>query len=294
MVALSDPMGPPDATPDLIRRLVQEAARTGRLPCLYKTGARTAVQARRMGWQTHPVAVEAWLTPATFDLATPARAGLRRKLRRAEKHGLRIERGGVGHATVLPMVQMTQIADRWAQARGGERGFSMGRFAPDYVAGQQVWLAYVGDRLCAFATFNATHMEWTLDLMRQDDDAPDGIMHALIAAALRAARDEAVPRLSLAALPPDRAAADGPLARLLIRADAASGVQGLRQFKAAFDPQREILYIAAPTRTALAVAAIDIARAIRFPTPLPGTPRAEPATEHAISRRRATQASSSS
>ncbi len=174
MVALSDPMGPPDATPDLIRRLMQEAARSGRLPCLYKCGARAAVQARRMGWQTHPVAVEAWLTPATFDPATPARAGLRRKLRRAEKAGLRIERGSLAGATALPLAQMADIAARWAQARGGERGFSMGRFAPDYVSGQQVWLAYTGDRLCAFATFNANDREWTLDLMRQQADAPDG------------------------------------------------------------------------------------------------------------------------
>lgn len=270
LVAISDPFGEQQAAPDLIRRLAEEALRVGRIPCLYKTGARVAARARRAGWIALPVAREAWLAPARFDLSAPERAGLRRKLRKAEKAGVSVIRAGAG----LPLAEMATLAAEWATARGGERGFSMGRFAPDYVTGQGVWLARAGGRLVAFATFHEGAREWTLDLMRQGAGAPDGTMHALVAAALASARREGIARLSLAALPPNRASARGPLARLVRRIEAASGLNGLGQFKSSFAPEWEMLYLAAPSRTALAIAALDIARAIARPGSLPG-PRAK-------------------
>lgn len=269
LVAISDPFGARDAAPDLIRRLEAEAARAGRIPCLYKTGARIAARARRAGWQAAPVAREAWLAPALFDVAAPGCAGLRRKLRKAEKAGLAVARTGRGTGQDIPLAEMQALTREWAGARGGERGFSMGRFAPAYVAGQAIWTARHAGRLVGFVTFHQGTREWTLDLMRQSADAPDGTIHALVAAALDAARRAGLPRLSLAALPPDRSAARTPLARLLRRAEAAAGLEGLRQFKAAFSPNWETLYIAAPSRPALAIAALDIAGRIARPDPLP-------------------------
>src|SRR5690606_27482495 len=129
---------------------------------------------------------EAWLVPQGFRLDRPALAGLRRKLRKAA--GLRITR-----PATLPLAEMQQVAQGWARARGGERGFSMGRFCPEYVVGQRVYLGWEGARLVGFVTFHEGpgrdgRGEWVLDLMRQAATAPDGTMQALV---LRAITDAA-------------------------------------------------------------------------------------------------------
>ena len=270
LVGLFDPLTRPQTA---LTHLSQAADRTDRWPAIYKCGARMAVRARAEGWHVLAIAREAWLDPDSFDLAQPSRAGLRRKLRKAAVAGVAVSQPGV-----LPLAEMERIATLWAARHGGERGFSMGRYAPGYVAGQQVFLAHCAGRLVGFATFHPGQTEWALDLMRHGPDAPDGTMHALMAAAIAEAARRRVPRLSLAAVPeaafvPARLPARF-LARMLARMLDLTLVRlgcdgtGLLQFKAMFAPRWQPLYLAAPHRPALALAACEIARAIAAPPPL--------------------------
>lgn len=229
-----------------------------RLPAVYKCGARLAASLRRAGWTVLAVAEEAWIAPAAFTLEAPACRRLRRKLRAAEAAGVTVTRGGA-----LPLAEMGRIAAEWAAARGGERGFSMGRYTATHVAGQRVYLAHAAGRLVAFVTFHEGRREWTLDLIRTAEDAPDGTVHALVARALEDARAARLPRLSLAALPLARDW-PAPLARLAARHSAS----GLRQFKEAFAPRLETLYAAAPGRMGLALALWDVFWRVRRPLPL--------------------------
>ena len=266
LVGLLDPIGlPPLDLPPLLAALCAAASAEGRRPCLYKISPRIAAQARAAGWAVAPVATELWLDPTRFSLSCPSRAGLRRKLRKAEKAGLTVCRA----AAPLPLADVARIAQDWAQARGGERGFSMGRFAPDYLAGQEVMLAWHENRLVGFASFHANHREWVLDLMRPASDAPDGTMQALIATAITEAAQQGVTRLSLAALPPRAEDTGGPAAMIWRRAEKGAGAAGLRQFKMSFAPQLSPRYIAAPSPAALALAGAEIARSIHRPAPLP-------------------------
>lgn len=273
LTGLLDPFG---ATPVavLLERLRSSARAEGRVACLYKISPRVAAQARAAGWAIAPVATEVWLDPARFDLNTPARAGLRRKLRKAEKSGLRVTRA----LGFLPLDEMEGLARAWAATHGGERGFSMGRFAADYVSAQQVLLARDGTgRLVGFASFHATSTEWVLDLMRPGAEAPDGTMQALITTAIAEAARLGARRLSLAALPPRAEDSEGPAAALWRQAEKGKGAAGLRQFKMGFAPQLSPRYIAAPNHAALMLAAADIARAIHRPAPLPGAAAADTA-----------------
>lgn len=88
--------------------------------------------------------------------------------------------------------------------------------------------------------------------------SPDGTMHALLTAAIDAARDVGSPRLSLAAAPlsPRRHRAGR-------RPDS-----GLTRFKTAFAPHWEPLYLCAAPACALTVTAADIAPAVLRPAPL--------------------------
>ncbi len=270
VVAVGDPLA--ETTPaHALAALAAAAAERGRRPLIYKAGARLAAGARSAGWAVVPVAEEAWLDPAAFRVDTPARRRLRRKLRAAGAAGVEVALA----EGPLPMGDLAAIAAEWARARGGERGFSMGRFAPDYVAGQRVYVARCGGRPVAFVTFHEAAREWTLDLVRTLPDAPDGATYALLAAAIEDAARAGVLRLSLAAVRPEGrwpAAADR-LARRL------SG-EGLRRFKAAFAPRWETLYAAAPDRLSLALGLWDVAWRIHRPLPLPVPPMQDAQDRH--------------
>jgi len=233
-------------------------------PVLYKPGARLAATARARGWRVVAVAREAWLDPRHFATEGKRRAGLRRKLRKAEAAGVTVTVLPPGPHRTLPLAEMAEIAAEWAAAHGGERGFSMGQWAPETLAWAHVVLAHGPDRcLLGFLTLHANAGEQTLDLMRARAEAPDGVMYLAVTRAIEAAGADGVARFSLAAVPRSPDPCDPALAAPLRRAfERATGAAGLRQFKAAFAPNWETLYAAAPGRAALAAGALDITREI--------------------------------
>lgn len=276
LVMLRDPF-PRTTAADTLSALSELAKNRGLVPCLYKCSARTAVMARQRGYTIMRVAHEAWLHPDAYTPTTRPRRQLRRKLRQAEKAGVRFEMGDI---STLPLGQMTQINKAWADAHGGERGFSMGRFHTDMIAHQRVFLAWQDSTLIGFATFHQVETEWTLDLLRPLPETIDGIAHGLIDCALQAAATAKVSRLSLAAAPLDHARSDLPvqsaMGQLQRRLAQHSGGAGLARFKSMFDPQWDPLYIAAPSRWAVLRAGAEIARAISTPQSMtsPTPPRA--------------------
>ena len=265
LVVLREPLAG-GARPADLRALTARAARAARAGVVYKAPPRLAAVARRAGLAVLPLAREAWLTPATFALETPARAHLRRKLRKAAQADV------AARCEALSLSEIARLNADWVAARGGEQGFSMGRFEPDYLAGQRLYVARKGLRPVGFASFHSGAAGWSLDLLRPHPEAPDGTAHALVAAAIADAARAGVRRLSLAAAP-EVAFASGPGRRMLgLLSCLAPGVRqaapGLRQFKQAFDPRWERLYLIAPSLFSLAVAGWDIRRAILRPRPV--------------------------
>ncbi|MCO6382324.1 bifunctional lysylphosphatidylglycerol flippase/synthetase MprF [Oceanicola sp. 502str15] len=285
LVALGAPFGPWGERRHWLAALQAEAKARGLAPVIYKAGPRLAATARRAGFRLLPVAEEAVLEPATFSIDSPDHRQLRRKLRRAEKAGIEITRE-VGPPSPAIATEMAEVSAAWEASRGGARGFSMGRFCPVYIGHQHRYVARHQGRILGFATFHVSTREWVLDLMRTRPDdggssqgAPDGTMHALVLRAIEDAAARGCRRFSLAAVPLS-ASTDGnaegetagePALFTLLRRklDTATGGSGLRQFKACFAPRWERLYLTAPTRLALAFAAVDIARRIAHPRPLP-------------------------
>ena len=255
IVALGDPVCGQLNDDYFLSDFRQRAKELQKLPMVYKCSARLAVSARQQRWRVAAVSEEAWICPQEFDMDIPARRQLRRKLRRANRANV-----GIINTSALPLDTMAEIACSWSGRRGGERGFSMGRFSPCYVARQNVFLAFIDEQLIAFATFHTSQTNWTLDLIRSRSSVPDGTMHALIFAAVQEAKLAGVKRISLSAMP----LIDGsPLSRIATRISGA----GLRQFKCSFAPRTRRLYAAAPTRLALILGGIDILLRIRFPKP---------------------------
>jgi phosphatidylglycerol lysyltransferase len=254
-----------------IDALTVAAQAEARRPCFYKAPARLAAGARARGWTVAPVALEGFVDPRAFDPATPPFRQLRRKLKKAADVGVEVRRVD---ADTVDWSAADRIAADWSEARGGERGLSMGRYARDYVRAQLIFMAYRDADPVAFITLHQGRAEWALDLMRSKGDAPDGTMQALIAAAIAQAREAGLRRLSLAAIPhPALEDYLSRLARMLHRTDPAGG---LARFKQGFAPRWEPVYCAAPSRPALVLCAFDLLRAIDRPPRLASSAEAPP------------------
>ena len=242
LVALGPPLGRAD-----LKDFQALAARRGRTAALYKIDARTAARARSNGWQAIKIAQDAVIRLPDWSLDQPACRQLRRKLRGLTEAGVRIDRAG----THLPFADMAVVAGQWAMRNGGEKGFSMGQFDPGLLARQHVFLAYLDEKLVAFASFHFTRDNWMLDLMRSRTDAPCGTMHGLVHAGIVAAGQAGATRISLAAVPLWPGAMAGLSARL-------PGLAGLQQFKGSFGPAWQPLYLSSPSRIGLITAALSV------------------------------------
>jgi phosphatidylglycerol lysyltransferase len=247
LVALGLPLGAPD-----LAALGRTAAASGLSPLLYKCDAATACLARRAGWSVLRLGDEAVLDFESWSLDRPACRQLRRKLR-ATAGALRMEL-----ATRLPLAAMEEVARDWARRSGRERGFSMGRLDPALLRHQRVLLAWQGEALVAFASFHAGAEEWTLDLMRHREGAPNGTMHRLVVEAAALARAEGTRRLSLAAIPTPPRLSFGRAARPC----------GLQQFKLSFGPRLLPRYAAAPGGPSLLAGLAQVAWAVHRPAGL--------------------------
>jgi len=219
------------------------------ISAVYKCDAKTATHLRHMGWATARIAVEARLNPQGFDTAGRKFQSLRRKLRKADKAGVTIRAG-------QPRIdEAARVAKAWARDHGGELGFSMGRFTPDLVAAQRVFLIVQDNDLKGFITFHANHQGWALDLIRYLPELPDGAMQAAMITAIETAKAEGIQSLCLGAVP----SFTGRLARF----DRARA--GLLQFKRSFAPSWHPVYHAARTPVWFAITGITVTWAIQRP-----------------------------
>ncbi len=267
LIAVMDPIGARRYT-DFDRALTNlrhQARMESRLPVIYKAGARLAARARTRGFVTRRIGWAAWIFPATYRLCASSRSGLRRKLRRAEAAGIRIAECAPSQA---PWSRLDQIAAEWAQAHGGERGFSMGRHEHAYLARQRLYIAWLGDEPIAYASFHTARDEWALDVMRHRTHMPDGTMHSLVQAAIADAAAIGLPRLSLAAVTDGAVVPGDRISRLIAALAPQTAQTGLYRFKSSFAPAWTPLYLIAQNPVGLVLAGLSLWRAITRPPPL--------------------------
>lgn len=261
VVAMFDPFDRPDA--GFFSQLQARAKTRNRFAMIYKCGRQTAWAARQAGWQVLHSADDAVLDPASYVLTVPERASLRRKLRKADKAGVTYRR-----ATHRDFLRLAEIDSAWQCHHGTARGGTMGRFCANYISTQPVFVAQRDGKTIAFASFQSAHREWALDVMRHDPDLPDGVMHGLVHFAIQAAKDCMIGQVSLAAVPACPAPASAVWRAITMRVVDLSGGAGLRQFKSSFAPRWKPLYLAAPSRLALGIGVLDIAREVFWPAEL--------------------------
>jgi phosphatidylglycerol lysyltransferase len=178
---------------------------------------------------------------------------LRYTWNRSRRDGLELEIFEPGCA---PLAQLELVSNAWLQGKNvREKGFSLGRFDPEYLKFFRIALIRYQGQPVAFANLLETERNETasLDLMRMHPQAPNLTMEFLLLGLILHFKALGTTRFSLGMVPlaglaPRRGA---PLpqrlgALIFERGEHFYNFRGLRRFKEKFQPQWEPRYMAVP------------------------------------------------
>ena len=270
-VALGDPVGPPEVRATLIRAFLEHCDDYAATPVFYEIRKDSLYLYADFGLTFVKLGEEAVVDLLQFSLDGSRGKPMRHALRHLEHHGgsCRI----LSSADVPAIVDQLQVvSDDWlAHKAGGEKGFSLGFFRPDYVARFPVAVVELGGRIVAFASVwpGPHQVELSIDLMRYCREAPNGVMEGLMVYLMRWGKEQGYRSFSLGMAPLsgfERSPA-APLWNRLGSFVYAHGetfynFQGLRAYKDKFHPSWEPRYLAYPGGLTLPRTLADVAALI--------------------------------
>ena len=266
-IALGDPIGTQVGAEELVWRLREISDRHGGQTIFYQVCAERLALYADLGLAALKIGEEARVPLASFSLEGGTRAELRKSHRRAQRDGASFEVvAPEGVDALMPALQ--RISDAWLTSKStGEKRFSMGAFTPAYL--RQFPLAVVRSQgePAAFANLwtTGTRAELSVDLMRFDPDAPRSAMDYLFIELMLWGRAQGYRWFNLGMAPLSGLEAH-PLAPAWHRVgnfifrhgEHFYNFEGLRRYKAKFEPQWEPRYLVARGGIALPRVLIDV------------------------------------
>ncbi len=259
-VALGDPVGPADEMPELVWRFGESCDRHDDWPVFYEVGREHLHLYLDLGLSVLRLGEEARVPLAGFSLDGHERKWLRHVHRRLGEEGCTFE--VVAREEISQHLQeLESISEAWLAGKNTrEKGFSLGFFSPAYLAQFPVAVVRQGGRIVAFANvwLGAGHEELSVDLMRYRKDAPNGVMEYVFIKLMLWGSEQGYAWFNLG-MAPLSGMQDRALAPLWMRLGALVyrhgenfyNFQGLRQYKAKFEPRWEAKYMASPGGLAL-------------------------------------------
>ncbi|HWA56911.1 MAG TPA: bifunctional lysylphosphatidylglycerol flippase/synthetase MprF [Gemmatimonadales bacterium] len=270
-VVLGDPVGDASEFGDLGWRFRELCDRHGGWPVFYEVSRHRLPLYLEQGLTLLKLGEEARVPLPTFTLDGKGRASLRRWKNACEKAGCSVEMLPAG-ASDRYLPELERVSNEWlATRKTREKGFSLGRFAPDYLRRFPLALVWLEGRIVAFATLwtTSTRDELTVDLMRYTADAPSNVMTYLFVQLMLWGREQGYRWFNLG-MAPLSGLGNRALAPLWHRLGAFVfrhgenfyHFKGLREYKSRFDPVWEPRYLASPGGLALPFILTDIATLI--------------------------------
>ncbi len=265
-ITMGEPVGPEEEHLALLWAFAELADSYGGVAVFYAVEETALADLATMGLAVRKIGEEALVDTHAFTLQGKSRQNLRTAVNRCEREGATFEMLPAG-AALADMAQLRAVSDVWLTNHiGTEKGFSLGRFDPDYLALTPIAVVRQGGRIVAFANLMPGGDRLAVDLMRFTPDAPPGAMDYLFIHAIQWAKDEGyrwldLGRAPLAGLENRRLAPVFARVGALVfeEGGALYGFAGLRAWKAKFAPEWRPCFIAAPTSTPLALALLDVA-----------------------------------
>jgi phosphatidylglycerol lysyltransferase len=270
-IALGDPVGAREGAEELVWRLREMSDRHGCETVFYQVCAERLALYVDLGLAALKIGEEARVPLEQFSLDGAARADLRQAHRRAQRDGASFE--VVPPAAVAPLLpQLKRISDAWLSSKAtGEKRFSVGAFSPQYLEQFPVAVVRAEGSPVAFANLwtTATKAELSVDLMRFGPEAPRSSMDYLFIELMLWGQRAGFRHFNLGMAPLSGLEAH-PLAPAWHRVgnfifrhgEHFYNFEGLRRYKAKFDPAWEPRYLVARGGIALPRVLIDVSTLI--------------------------------
>lgn len=283
-----DPIGDPEAWPGALRAALDLAARHAWLPAVLGCSEQGATVWARHGLDALELGDEAIVTPASFTLSGRPMRGVRQAVARVERAGYTALVRRTADLPAEELAELVAAARAWRGA-AAERGFSMAlsRLGDPADADCVVVTAHRAGALRGLLHFVPWGQDGlSLDLMRRDRTADNGLNELMIVALLDACRDLGVIRLSLnfaafrSALERGARIGAGPVCRLWravpVLASRWWQIESLYRFNAKFQPTWQPRFLCFPSPRNLpriALAALEAEAFLTRPRPLTRRPR---------------------
>ena len=266
-VALGDPIGARESQEELVWRFRELSDHHAGWTVFYQVSGERLPLYVDLGLAVMKLGEEARVPLADFSLEGSARAELRTQRRRAERDGAAFE---VLQPQQLPALlpKLQAVSDAWLEDKAvAEKSYSVGAFSHDYISNFPVAVVRCGQDLVAFASLwiAGTGDEIAVDLMRFGPDAPRGAMDFLFVELMLWGRAQGYRWLNLG-MAPLAGLEHHPLAPAWHRVgnfvfrygEHFYNFDGLRRYKAKFNPVWESKYLASPGGLALPRVLLDI------------------------------------
>jgi len=199
-LASGDPIGPSDAWGPAIRNWLTEARSYGWYPAVLGAGEEAARAFVSTGLKAIPLGDEAIIDVRSFTLQSPALQPIRRAVERVTGAGYVIRVVRHGDLDAGELAEMARRAEEW---RGDEpeRGFSMALNRLGDPADARC-VAVLAQDASGRLRGVQSYVPWgpaglSLDLMRRDGTAENGVTEAMVTALVAACPDLGVSRVSL-------------------------------------------------------------------------------------------------
>jgi lysyl-tRNA synthetase class 2 len=199
-LAAGDPVGDPEAWPGAVNAWLEEARSFGWVPAVLGASERGAQAFHRAGMDALELGDEAVVQVGEFSLDGRSMRGVRQAVARCERAGLKVTSHRVADLDPDELAHIRELADRWRDGTV-ERGFSMalGRLGDPVDDRAVLVLATDADGdirgLLHFVPWGRDGL--SLDLMRRDRTAENGVVEQMVAGLMAAAGSLGVRRVSL-------------------------------------------------------------------------------------------------
>jgi phosphatidylglycerol lysyltransferase len=254
-VALGDPVSPLERISDLIRIFLEKCDDFDGVPVFYEVRKEQLHKYADFGLTFVKLGEEARVDLTTLTLEGGRSRRFRQILRHLEKTGSTF-RIVCREDVPAIMDQLRTVSDDWLKGKpGGEKGFSLGFFKPDYLSRFPVAVIEQHGDVMAFANVwpGPQRVEISVDLMRYRHNAPEETMEGLLVHVMMWAKTEGYRWFSLG-MAPLSGFERSPVAPLWTRlgsflyehGETLYHFQGLRAYKEKFHPQWEPRYLVYP------------------------------------------------
>ena len=266
-VAVGDPVGPEEEWSDLLWDFAEMADVWAGRTVFYEVTSRRLDLYLDLGMSLFKLGEEARVDLASFELEGKHNAELRRVRRNLDRDGWSYRVLSLDE-TRARISELRAVSDAWlGEKTTAEKGFSLGFFDDDYVASTQCAVIEKDGRIAAFANLwlGGSGQEMTVDLMRYNEEVPNGIMDYLFTSLFLWGKQNGYKWFNLGMAPLAGLDEFNPsslwsrLGRFVFRhGENFYNFEGLRRYKAKFDPAWMPKYLACPNAWALPQALADV------------------------------------